>query len=92
MPRPKGSKNKKKIVQIDSLEVIEAKIAETEQSIERLSAELKAEKLALKELVKTKEIALKAEAEKRAAADKATILAALENSNKSLDEILTFLK
>ena len=92
MPRPKGSKNKKKIVQVDSLEVIEAKIAEAEQSIERLSAELKAEKLALKELVKTKEIALKAEAEKRAAADKATILAALENSDKSLDEILTFLK
>ena len=92
MPRPKGSKNKKKIVQIDSLEVIEAKIAETEQSIERLSAELKAEKLALKELVKSKEIALKMEAEKRAAEDKATILAALENSNKSLDEILTFLK
>ena len=92
MPRPKGSKNKKKIIQVDSLDVIEAKIAEAEQSIERLSAELKAEKLALKELVKSKEIALKAEAEKRAAADKATILAALENSNKSLDEILTFLK
>ena len=84
MPRPKGSKNKKKLVQNESLEVIEAKIVEAEQSIERLSAELKAEKLALKELVKSKEIALKMEAEKRAAEDKATILAALETMKSSL--------
>ena len=92
MPRPKGSKNKKKLVQLDSLEVIEAKIAEAEQSVERLSAELKAEKLALKELLKSKELAVKAEADKRAAADKAAVLAAIESSSKSLDEILTFLK
>ena len=92
MPRPKGSKNKKTLVQLDSLEGIEAKIADAEQNIERLSAELKAEKLTLKELLKSRELAMKAEAEKRAAADKAAILAALENSHKSLDEILTFLK
>ena len=91
MPRPKGSKNRKSIT-LDSAEVIEEKIAAAEASIDQLSADLKARKSELKDLLKEREAALKAAAEKKAAEDQAAILAALEKSGKTVQEILDFLK
>ena len=91
MPRPKGSKNKKALT-VDSVEVIEEKIAAAEADIEQLSTDLKSRKGELKELLKEKEAALKAAAQKKAAEDKAAVLAALERSGKTVEEILDFLK
>ena len=92
MPRPKGSKNKKTISQILPVENIDEKIAAVEAEIEKLTADLKAKKTELKDLLKAKEIAVKAAAEKKAEEDKAAILAAVESSGKSIEEILEFLK
>ena len=83
MPRPKGSKNKKTISQILPVENIDEKIAAVEAEIEKLTADLKAKKTELKDLLKAKEIAVE---------DKAAILAAVESSGKSIEEILEFLK
>ena len=92
MPRPKGSKNKKTISQILPVENIDEKIAAVEAEIEKLTADLKAKKTELKDLLKAKEIAVKAAAEKKAEEDKAAILAAVESSGKTIEEILEFLK
>lgn len=89
MPRPKGSKNKKVAVVTENLE---AKIAAAEADVEKLTAEIKAKKAELKELLKEKAAADKAAAEKKAAEDKAAILAAVEASGKTVEEILDFLK
>ncbi len=92
MPRPKGSKNKKTISQILPVENIDEKIAAVEAEIEKLTVDLKTKKNELKDLLKAKEIAAKAAAEKKAAEDKAAILAAVESSGKTIEEILEFLK
>lgn len=91
MPRPKGSKNKKTISQILPVENIDEKIAAAEAEIEKLTADLKTRKNELKDLLKAKEIAAKATAEKKAEEDKAAILAAVESSGKTMEEILEFL-
>lgn len=89
MPRPKGSKNKKTAAVIEN---IDEKIETVSAEIEQLAAETKAKKAELKELMKVKEAQLKEAAEKKAAEDKAAILAAVEASGKTVEEILDLLK
>ena len=91
MPRPKGSKNKKISVVIDSIENIDAKIATVESAIATLTEELKAKKAELKELTKAKVEAEKLAAEKKAEEDKAKLMEAIAASGKSVDEIIQLL-
>ena len=94
MPRPKGSKNKRieEAVEIISVETYEERIAAASKEIEELSDALKAKKAELKALVKAKADAEKVAAAKKAEEDKAAILAAIEASGKSVDEILSLLQ
>ena len=92
MPRPKGSKNKKAFEQVESIEVIDERIAAAETAIASLTEELKAKKVELKRYQKMREEAERIAAEKKAEEDKAAILAAVEASGKSLEEILELLK
>ena len=92
MPRPKGSKNKKAFEQMESIENIDERIAAAETAIASLSEELKAKKAELKRYQKMKEDAERIAAEKKAEEDKAAILAAVEASGKSVEEILELLK
>ena len=98
MPRTKGSKNrvKKSVVQevkdLQTVEGITDKIAEIEAEINELNASLKKKKLELKALQKAKVVAEKTAAKKKAEEDKAAILAAVEKSGKSVDEVLEFLQ
>ena len=92
MPRPKGSKNKKAFEQVESIETIDERIAAAETAIASLSEELKAKKAELKRYQKMKEEAERIAAEKKAEEDKAAILAAVEASGKSVEEILELLK
>ena len=92
MPRPKGSKNKKAFEQVESIETIDERIAAAETAIASLSEELKAKKAELKRYQKMKEDAERISAEKKAEADRAAILAAVEASGKSVEEILELLK
>ena len=89
MPRPKGSKNKKSIVIVENAE---EKIAALEAEIKTLTAELRAKKAELKKLAKAKLEAEKAAAAKKAEEDKQKLLAAVEKSGKSIEEILEMLK
>ena len=57
-----------------------------------LGIRLKTKKAELKDLMKTKEAQMKEAAEKKAEEDKAIILAAIEASGKSVEEILNLLK
>ena len=88
MPRPKGSKNKKTTVVIESIENYDERISATESAISTLTEELKAKKAELKELTKAKAAAEKLAAEKKAAEDKAKLLDAVVASGKSIDEII----
>lgn len=88
MPRPKGSKNKKTAVIIETVESIDERIATTEAAISTLTEELKAKKAELKELTKAKATAEKLAAEKKAEEDKAKLLDAIAASGKSIDEII----
>ena len=92
MPRPKGSKNKKAFEQMESIENIDERIAAAETAIASLSEELKAKKAELKRYQKMKEAAERIAAEKKAEEDRAAILAAVEASGKSVEEILELLK
>ena len=92
MPRPKGSKNKKAFEQIESIETIDERIASAEADIASLTEELKAKKAELKQYQKMREEAERVAAEKKAEEDKAAILAAVEASGKSVEEILELLK
>ena len=91
MPRPKGSKNKKSLVVIDTVENIDEKIATAESAIAALTEELKARKAELKELTKAKVEAEKLAAEKKAEEDKAKLMEAIAASGKSVDEIISLL-
>ncbi len=88
MPRPKGSKNKAKII----VENVDERIVAVESEIVELTATLKAKKAELKKLKKAKLQADKAAEEKKAEEDKAAILEAIAHSGKSVDEILDLLK
>ena len=92
MPRPKGSKNKKAFEQMESIENIDERIAATEAAIASLTEELKAKKAELKQYQKMRKEAERVAAEKKAEEDKAAILAAVEASGKSVEEILELLK
>ena len=92
MPRPKGSKNKKAFEQMESIETIDERIAAAETAIASLSEELKAKKAELKRYQKMREEAERIAAEKKAEEDRAAILAAVEASGKSVEEILELLK
>ena len=95
VPRPKGSKNKKSTTAVSpvlDLAAIEEKMAQITTEIEELSTQLKTKKDELKELGKQKLAAEKAAAERKAEEDKKAILAAVEASGKSLEEILELLK
>ena len=92
MPRPKGSKNKKVFEQVEAIETIDERIAAAETAIASLSEELKAKKAELKRYQKMREEAERIAAEKKAEEDRAAILAAVEASGKSVEEILELLK
>lgn len=95
MPRPKGSKNRMKTVETTlglTVEQFEEKIAAVTAEIEQMTESLKAKKAELKELVKGKEAAVAAAAEKKAEEDKEKIMAAVEASGKTVEEILELLK
>lgn len=93
MPRPKGSKNKKSIIpETVVAENIDEMVSTAQAEIEKLAAELKSKKAELKKLLKMQEAQIKAAAAKKAEEDKAAILAAVEASGKTVDEIITFLK
>jgi len=88
MPRPKGTKNKKPV----AIDHLDEKIAAAEKEITDLTAALKEKKAELKKLIKIKAENAKIAAEKKAAEEKAAILAAVEKSGKSVEEILDMLK
>ena len=97
MPRPKGSKNKKAAAAnsneaLDILSNIDERIAAAEGAVAKLTEELKAKKAELKQLTKTKAEAERIAAAKKAEEDKEKLLAAVERSGKSIDEILELLK
>ena len=92
MPRPKGSKNKKAFEQMESIENIDERIAATEAAIASLTEELKAKKAELKRYQKMREEAERIAAEKKAEEDRDAILAAVEASGKSVEEILELLE
>ena len=94
MPRPKGSKNKKTLAAASTQAAteIDNRIAAVEAEINELGEKLKARKAELKTLAREKAKADAAAAAKKAEEDKAAILAAVEASGKSLDEILALLK
>ena len=95
MPRPKGSKNKKTTIStevIETAESIDERIATAEAAIATLTDDLKSKKAELKQLLKLKAEAEAIAAKKKAEGDKAAILAAVEASGKSIDEILELLK
>ena len=96
MPRPKGSKNRVKTAEavntVLAPEEIGKKIEEISAEIDKLGEEIKTKKAELKKLMKAKADMEKAAAEKLAQENKARILAAVEASGKSVDEILELLK
>jgi vacuolar-type H+-ATPase subunit I/STV1 len=96
MPRPKGSKNRVKkaetVNKVQAPEEIGKKIDEITAEIDKLGEEIKSKKAELKSLMKVKADMEKAAAEKKAEENKAKILAAVEASGKSVDEILEMLK
>lgn len=93
MPRPKGSKNKKKNVVVEvSVEQLKVRIAETEAEVGKLSDLLKEKSSELKSLKKDLVVAEAAEARAKIEADKERILAAVADSGKSVEEILALLK
>ena len=92
MPRPKGSKNKKSAVVLDTIENIDEKIAAAESKVAALTEELKNQKAELKKLNKAKTEAEKLAAEKKAEEDTNKLMAAIAASGKSVDEIISLLE
>lgn len=96
MPRPKGSKNRVKkaetVNKVQAPEEIGKKIDEITAEIDKLGEEIKTKKAELKSLMKVKADMEKAAAAKKAEENKAKIMAAVEASGKSVDEILEMLK
>ena len=86
MPRPKGSKNVKYIENVDE------KIAAVEAEISDLQASLKAKKAELRKLAVLKAKADKVAAAKKAEEERKKLLEAFDQSGKSIDEVMEFLK
>lgn len=91
MPRPKGSKNKKSLVVVETVENIDEKIVAAESAIATLTEELKAKKVELKELTKAKVEAEKLVIEKKAEEEKVKLMEAVAASGKSIDEVISLL-
>jgi len=89
MPRPKGSKNKKKAVVV--VENVDERIAAAEAEIASLIEQLKAKKAELKDLNKAKAEADRLAAQQKAEAEQAKLLEAVAASGKSIDEIISLL-
>ena len=89
MPRPKGSKNKKKAVVV--VENVDERIAAAEAEIASLTEQLKAKKAELKDLNKAKAEADRLAAQQKAEAEQAKLLEAVAASGKSIDEIISLL-
>lgn len=89
MPRPKGSKNKKKAVVV--VENVDERIAAAEAEIASLTEQLKAKKAELKDLNKAKAEADRLAALQKAEAEQAKLLEAVAASGKSIDEIISLL-
>ena len=92
MPRPKGSKNKKTAVVIETIENIDEKIAAAETALAEMTKALKAKKAELKELARAKAEADKIAAAKRAEEERTKLLEAVAASGKSMDEIISLIK
>lgn len=92
MPRPKGSKNKKKTEIILDANALDEQIKAAEAEIETMTAALKEKKAELKKLVRDRTTAEKAAVEKKAEEDKAKLLEAVAASGKSIEEVLELLK
>lgn len=94
MPRPKGSKNRAKTVEIviSAPEEFAEKIAAVEKEIEEATVLIKAKKAELKELYKAREEAEKVAAERKAEEDKAKLLEAVIASGKSIEDVIEMLK
>ena len=86
MPRPKGSKNVKYIENGDE------KIAAVEAEISDLQASLKAKKAELRKLAVLKAKADKVAAARKAEEERKKLLEAFDQSGKSIDEVMEFLK
>ena len=91
MARPKGIKNKNSVPTIDTA-AIEEKMKVLESEIAELGTTVKAKKNELKKLAKSKLAAEKIEAAKKAEEGKKAIIEAFEDSGKTVEEILEFLK
>ncbi len=89
MPRPKGSKNKKKAVVV--VENVDERIAAAEAEIASLTEQLKAKKAELKDLNKAKAEADRLAAQQKAEAEQAKLLEAVAASGKSIEEIISLL-
>ena len=89
MPRPKGSKNKKKAVVV--VENVDERIAAAEAEIASLTEQLKAKKAELKDLNKAKAEADRLAAQQKAEAEQAKLLEAVAARGKSIDEIISLL-
>ena len=89
MPRPKGSKNKKKAVVV--VENVDERIAAAEAEIASLTEQLKAKKAELKDLNKAKAEADRLAALQKAEAEQAKLLEAVAASGKSIEEIISLL-
>ena len=96
MPRPKGSKNRVKKAEIKDKILapkdLEKMIIKLTDEVRKLEEETKAKKAELKKLMLIKTDMEKNAERKKAEENKARILAAIEASGKSVDEILDMLK
>jgi len=92
MPRPKGSKNKKRSGKSLVVENFDERIAVVQAEIETMAGELKAKKAELKKVLKEKAKADRLAAAKKAEEEKARLLDAVAASGKTVDEILALLK
>ena len=87
MPRPKGSRNRAKTL----VENVDEKLADTDREISRLNAALKTARAERRALVRAKQNADALAAARKAEADQRALLAAVEASGKSIDEVLAML-
>ena len=96
MPRPKGSKNRVKKSEIKDKILapkdLEKMIIKLTDEVRKLEEETKAKKAELKKLMLIKTDMEKNAERKKAEENKARIMAAIEASGKSVDEILDMLK
>ena len=88
MPRPKGSKNKSRLL----VEDVDEKLAGVDREISRLSAALKTARAERRTLARAKQNADALAAAQRAEAQQRALLAAVEASGKSVEEVLAMLR